>query len=70
MNGGLEMASRYESLEAWQIADELGREVIALTETGPAAKDFAFRDEIRDAVTSRTRYQVPDVAARQVERSG
>jgi four helix bundle protein len=48
-------AKRYEELEAWQIADELRREVLALTETGPVARDFTFRDEIRDAVSSAVR---------------
>jgi hypothetical protein len=33
---------RYEDLEAWQIADELKREVYALTATGRASKDFEF----------------------------
>ena len=46
---------RYEGLEAWQIADELKREVYALTETGPASKDFKFRDQIRDSAASSTR---------------
>jgi hypothetical protein len=36
---------RYEDLEAWQIADELKREVYALTETGPASKDLRFREQ-------------------------
>jgi four helix bundle protein len=48
-------AKRYEELEAWQIADELRREVLALTETGPISRDFEFRDEIRDAVSSAVR---------------
>jgi four helix bundle protein len=48
-------AKRYEDLEAWQIADELKREVYALTETGPAAKDFKFRDQIRDSAASNSK---------------
>jgi four helix bundle protein len=46
---------RYEDLEVWQIADELKREVYALTETGPASKDFKFRDQIRDSAASSTK---------------
>ncbi len=46
---------RYEDLEAWQIADELKREVYALTATGPASKDFKFRDQIRDSAASSTK---------------
>ena len=46
---------RYEDLEAWQIADELKREVYALTETGSASKDFKFRDQIRDSAASSTK---------------
>ena len=49
------MAKRYEELEAWQLADELKREVYALTETGPAAKDFKYRDQIRDSSASAPR---------------
>ena len=48
-------AKRYEELEAWQIADELRREVLALTEKGPASKDFKWRDQIRDAASSAVR---------------
>jgi four helix bundle protein len=47
--------SRYEDLEAWQLADELKREVYALTETGPASRDFKFRDQIRDSAASSTK---------------
>ena len=46
---------RYEDLEAWQIADELKREVYALTESGPASKDFEFRDQIRASAASSTK---------------
>jgi four helix bundle protein len=46
------IAKRYEELEAWQLADELKREVYALTETGAAAKDFKYRDQIRDSAAS------------------
>lgn len=46
---------RYEDLEAWKVANGLKREVYALTETGPASKDFKFCDQIRDAASSATR---------------
>ena len=48
-------ASRYQDLVCWQLADELRREVIALTATGPASKDFKFRDQIRDSASSACR---------------
>jgi four helix bundle protein len=44
-----------EDLEAWQLADELKREVFALTDGGSALKDFKFRDQIRDAASSARR---------------
>jgi four helix bundle protein len=47
--------SRYEDIVAWQLADELKREVFALTATGPPARDFKFRDQIRDSSASATR---------------
>ena len=46
---------RYEDLEVWQLADELKREVYALTDTGQAAKDLRFRDQIRDSAASNTK---------------
>ena len=46
------IARRFEDLEAWQLADELRREVVELTATGSAAKDFKFRDQIRDSSSS------------------
>jgi four helix bundle protein len=49
------IARRYEDLEAWQLADALKLEVYALTETGPAAKDFEFRDQIRDSAASNSK---------------
>ena len=49
------VAKRFEDLEAWQLADELKREVYALTATGPASKDFKFRDQIRDSAASMTK---------------
>jgi four helix bundle protein len=42
-------AKRYQDLVVWQIAEELRREVYRLTEGGAAAKDFRFRDQLRQA---------------------
>jgi len=49
------MAKRFEDLEAWQLADELRREVYELTATGSASKDFKFCNQIRDAASSACR---------------
>jgi hypothetical protein len=38
---------KFEDLNAWQVADELRREVYALTATGPASQDF--KSAIRSA---------------------
>ena len=46
---------RYEDLEAWQIADELKREVYALTDTGSASRDFEFCGQIRASAASSTK---------------
>ena len=45
-------ARRYEDLIVWQLAHELQREVFALTETGPASRDFKFCNQIREASSS------------------
>jgi four helix bundle protein len=49
------IARRFEELDAWQIADELKREVYALTESGPPARDFDFLDQIRKSAASNTK---------------
>ncbi len=46
---------RYEDLDAWKVADELKLEVYALTATGPAYRDFGFRNQIRDSAASATK---------------
>src|SRR5437762_6622191 len=43
---------RPEEFMAWQLATRLKQEVYAFTETGPAARDLKFRDEIRKAARS------------------
>ncbi len=46
---------RYQDLICWQLADELEKLVIELTETGSVSRDFKFRDQIRDSSSSATR---------------
>jgi four helix bundle protein len=48
-------AKCYQDLVCWQLADELEQLVSELTETGPASKDFNFREQIRDSSSSATR---------------
>ena len=45
----------FRDLVAWQRVDELRKEIIAFTSKGPAARDFRFRDQIRDAIASACR---------------
>jgi four helix bundle protein len=44
--------TRFEDLDAWQLADELEQEIFAFTSSGPASRDLGFRDQIRDAIRS------------------
>jgi four helix bundle protein len=46
---------RYQDFKAWQLARDLHRKVIAMTSTGPASRDFKFRDNLRDAADSAQR---------------
>ena len=48
-------ANRFEELVVWQRVHELHIEVWKATEKPPAAKDFKFRDQIRDASESAVR---------------
>jgi len=43
---------RYEELEVWQLATRLRDKVFALTESGPASRNFKFRDQIRTSSSS------------------
>jgi hypothetical protein len=52
---GMTVAKRYQDLVCWQLADELEKLVIELTETGPASRDFKLRDQIRDSSSSAIR---------------
>jgi four helix bundle protein len=45
----------FRDLVAWQLSDALRSEVVAFTEGGPAARDFKYRDQIRDASASAPR---------------
>jgi four helix bundle protein len=45
----------FQDLVVWQLADELRHEILAFTDTGPASKDFKYRDQIRDAIASACR---------------
>ena len=45
----------FRDLVAWQLCDDLRSEVVAFTETGPASRDFKYRDQIRDASSSAPR---------------
>lgn len=51
----MSVAKRYQDLICWQLADELEQLVFEFTSSGPASKDFKFRDQIRDSSSSATR---------------
>jgi four helix bundle protein len=46
---------RFEDMATWQLADELRREVLAFTAMRPAAMDFKYCAQIRDASSSACR---------------
>lgn len=48
-------AKRVEDLIVWQLAGELRTMIYSLTSSGPAARDWKFRDQLRDAARSTTR---------------
>ena len=43
---------RFEDLELWQTARKLSLKVFHLTETGPASKDYKFKDQIHASAGS------------------
>jgi len=45
-------ARDFHELVCWQLAHQLKCEVFDMTETGPASRDFRFRDQIRDSSAS------------------
>lgn len=49
--GGVAVRS-FKDLIAWQLAHELKCELYAVTATGPAARDFKYRDQVRDSSAS------------------
>ena len=52
---GRMVARRFEELDSWQLSVELRDAILDLTESGKAARDFDFRDQIRDACRSAPR---------------
>ncbi len=46
---------RYQEFKAWQLARDLSRKIVAMTSTGPASREFKFRDNLRDAADSAQR---------------
>jgi four helix bundle protein len=52
---GMAGVDRFEDLVAWQLCVALKDAVFELTSTGPSARDFQFRDQIRDATSSAPR---------------
>jgi four helix bundle protein len=44
--------TRFEDIEAWQLARELNRRVYAITRDEPFSRDWALRDQIRRAAGS------------------
>ncbi len=45
----------FTDLHAWKLANDLKRGVYALIRSGPASRNFAFRDQIRNAAASAPR---------------
>jgi four helix bundle protein len=52
---GMAAVTRFEDLDAWRLSVDLRDEIDRMTETGPVARDFEFRDQIRDAAASAPR---------------
>jgi four helix bundle protein len=46
------VARSFQELDCWQLANELKVSVYLLTDSGPAARDFDFRDQIRESAAS------------------
>jgi four helix bundle protein len=51
----MQVATKFEELLVWQLMHELHIEVWKATANPPAARDFRFRDQIRDASESTVR---------------
>jgi four helix bundle protein len=50
-----DVARSFTDLDAWKLASELKRGVYELIKFGPAAADYEFRDQIRNAAASAPR---------------
>jgi four helix bundle protein len=46
------MAKDHREFIVWQLADEVRREVIAITDADPVSRDWNFRKQIRDSCDS------------------
>jgi four helix bundle protein len=49
------MAKTFREMAAWQLAFELSERVNQLLQSGPAARDFKFRDQLADSARSAPR---------------
>ena len=46
------MATKYQELVAWQLADELRRQIVAATSAGSFAQDYRLGNQVRAAANS------------------
>lgn len=44
--------SKFEEIEAWQLARELSSRIYALTDSGSLSRDYGLRDQMRRAAVS------------------
>jgi four helix bundle protein len=56
------MPRSHTELICWQLADQLRQLILTHTESGPAAKDFRFTSNLRDAIASVCRNQAEGFA--------
>jgi hypothetical protein len=47
-----DVARTFRELVCWQLSYQLKCEVFEFTATGPASRDFKYRDQIRDSARS------------------
>ena len=52
---GMSGVRSFTELDCWQLSNEVKLGVYSLIKDGPAARDFDFRDQIRDAAASAPR---------------
>ncbi len=48
-------ATNHEELFAWRLAAQLRDQIIIAVDAGPAARDFRFRDQLKDSAASAPR---------------